>query len=206
MKKMKTIILAIASILMPWCASGQEMSFSKREDIIQKPVLSVKTNTLYWVALVPNVEAEVYLGKRLSINAESQFAWWSSNKKRFYYQFFSAGSEVRYWFREQNKLHGHYIGLYASAGLYDIMLKTNKNGFQGEFWSAGISYGYARPIGKNLSLEFGLGVGYLQSRYSRYERCTNCYERKSRETTRWVGPTKAKVALVWRIGRKGGGL
>lgn len=184
----------------PYCNSTETNSSIQHSE----PRFAIKTNTLYWVALTPNIEAEVFLRDKLSVNADIQFAWWSSYDKRRYYQIFSASPELRYWFAEKRRFHGHYAGVYGGGGLYDLMLKPQGNGYQGEFWSAGVSYGYMMPLGKRLSLEMGIGVGILSTNYRRYVWDGDCYLKKAREKTVWFGPTKARVSLVWIIGRGGG--
>ena len=68
------------------------------------------------------------------------------------------GLEGRYWLGSKEKrinsevLTGHFLGLYAGGGKYDLQWK--EDGYQGEFFiAAGISYGWATRIARNLHLE-----------------------------------------------------
>lgn len=178
-----------------------------------KPVLALKTNLLFDLALAPNVELELPLGRRdrWSLNAEWVFPWWLVDGDNYCFQVLSGGLEGRYWLGNRQKrapLSGHFLGLYAGAGMYDLQWRTN--GYQGEFYIAsGISYGYAMRIARRLSLEFSLGVGLLRTDYEHYHALDNnktlLWQDNGKYT--WLGPTKVKISLVWLLGgktRKGG--
>ena len=84
---------------------------------------------------------------------------------------------------------------------YDFQYDRSLN-YQGEYWSAGLTAGYAMPIGrkKRVNLEFSLSLGYLQSDYRHYQP-TGDYDKLIRDKynigkVSYFGPTKAKVSLV----------
>ena len=114
--------------------------------------------------------------------------------------------EGRYWLGNRSNrrvLTGHFFGLYAGGGKYD--LQWDKNGYQGEFFiAAGVSYGYSMRIVRNLNLEFSLGIGLLRTGYEHYHARdsyqTLLWQNNGRYT--WIGPTKAKISLVWMLNRK----
>lgn len=168
--------------------------------------MALKTNMLYDLVLLPNIEAEVYFKQRWSVNLEFQIAWWKNLQKDRFYQIWTAGPEVRYWLRGDATFCGHYLGAYASTAVYDLKYKTE--GYWSDYcYSAGLSWGYVQPIGKRLALEFGLGVGYVTTQYKkylRYEPMGAHYYYIGTNRAGYFGPTKAKVALVWRfnIGKK----
>ena len=128
------------------------------------PFLALKTNMLFDIALIPNIEVEVPVGKCWSLNGELMFPWWLFDNDKYCMQILSGGLETRYWLdnkKKRNILTGHFAGLYAGGGKYDLQWK--ENGYQGEFFiAAGISYGYAKRISRNLHLEFNLGIGVLR--------------------------------------------
>ncbi len=183
------------------------------------PLLALKTNLLFDAATILNVELEVPIKKRWSIAGEWIFPWWTNcngkeNSKRNRTQLLNGNLDVKYWFGDREKhrvLTGWFAGVYVGGGLYDLERKGT--GYQGEFFiAAGLSGGYAHPICKNLSMEYALGIGYLQTHYRHYKACWGVDERwhpvrKNSSTFTWVGPTKAKISLVWLINhkvRKGG--
>ncbi len=160
---------------------------------------ALKTNTLYWVALLPNAEFEFYVGKRFSVNLEYQGAWWSNESRHKFYRLVNAGPEVRWWFAQRDRFHGHFAGAYGNGGVYEWMNGPDK-GYQGNYIGGGLTYGYSFPLGKRLAMECSLGVGYVSAEYKRYHYDQGRYVYESTRHTSYIGPTKAKVALVWRFG------
>ena len=182
---------------------------------LRRPLFAVKTNLLFDLALMPNVEVEVPIGERWSLNGELMFPWWLFDHDKYCLQILMGGLEGRYWLGSRESrmnrevLTGHFLGLYAGGGKYD--LQWDRDGYQGEFFiAAGISYGYATKIARNLRLEFNIGIGLLRTNYEYYHTLDNyqtlLWQNNGRYT--WLGPTKAKVSLVWMLNRKvkkGGG-
>ena len=169
----------------------------------RRPLFAVKTNLLFDAALMPNIELEVPIGKRWSLNGEYMFPWWLINDDRYCLQILMGGLEVRYRPGKRSGrdvLTGHFIGLYAGGGKYD--LQWDKNGYQGEFFiAAGVSYGYAHSIARNLRLEYTIGIGLLRTDYRHYHSRDNhrtLLWQENGENT-WLGPTKLKISLVWLI-------
>ena len=181
-----------------------EVVVSEAEGPVEsKTVLAVKNNLLYDLALAPNLEVEIPVGKRWSLNAEYKCPWWLNSKHNFCYQLLSGGVEGRCWLgnrQKRNRLTGHFVGLYAEGGIYDFQWKGD--GYRGDYYgAAGVTYGYARQLARHLSLEFSFGIGYLTTEYKKY----TPYEGDIVWTTsgryNFIGPTKAKVSLVWLIKR-----
>ena len=169
----------------------------------RRPLFAVKTNLLFDAALMPNIELEVPIGKRWSLNGEYMFPWWLINDDRYCLQILMGGLEVRYRPGKRSGrdvLTGHFIGLYAGGGKYD--LQWDKNGYQGEFFiAAGVSYGYAHSIARNLRLEYNIGIGMLRTDYRHYHSRDNhrtLLWQENGEYT-WLGPTKLKISLAWLI-------
>ena len=169
----------------------------------RRPLFAVKTNLLFDAALMPNIELEVPIGKRWSLNGEYMFPWWLINDDRYCLQILMGGLEVRYRPGKRSGrdvLTRHFIGLYAGGGKYD--LQWDKNGYQGEFFiAAGVSYGYAHSIARNLRLEYNIGIGMLRTDYRHYHSRDNhrtLLWQENGEYT-WLGPTKLKISLVWLI-------
>lgn len=179
-----------------------------------KFIFALKTNLLFDAVLAPNIEVEFPLGKRWSVSAEYTFPWWLSKDNSKAMQMLSGGVEGRLWLGNREKhrvLCGHFVGFYTGGGIYDF--RYNSKGYQGEFYIAsGLSYGYGLQLNKSLNLELSLGLGYMVTDYRYYE----CKEDNTIRawqndgTYTWIGPTKAKVSLVWLLGngsrKKGGNL
>lgn len=179
-----------------------EVVMSETEEPVKdETVLAVKNNLLYDLALAPNIEVEIPVGKRWSLNAEYKCPWWLNSKHDFCYQLLSGGVEGRCWLgnrQKRNRLTGHFVGLYAEGGVYDFQLRGD--GYQGKYYgAAGVTYGYARQLARHFSLEFSLGIGYLTTEYKKYTPYEGDIVWTNSGRYNFIGPTKVKVSLVWLI-------
>ncbi len=182
-------------------AAVSELTAAKSADRLEYPRFAVKNNLLYDAILQPNVELEYYFAQRWSVNAGYQIAWWNFPAQDNFYQFQALNAEARYWFNKNGQFKGNYLGLAAGAGLYD--LKKSTTGYQGNYYTVGLSWGYMLPIKKRLAIEFGLTVGYMNTQYDKYERydpMDQHYVYEGTARTSYIGPTAAKLNLVWRFG------
>ena len=180
------------------------------------PFFALKTNLLFDIASAINIEAEVPFGKEKlwSVMVEWWTPWyvWHSNSRAFEFQ--TLGIELRRWFRSCRKglppLSGPFAGVYYNNGKYD--LEWNSEGDQGEFNSVGATVGYSFVLHKYFNLELSLSAGVFwgpRRHYIGMFNDTHLIWQYNANTT-YVGPTKAKISLVWLIGkgksnkRKGG--
>lgn len=206
---------------LPYINAGFILRFGKPQIYLGDylPSFALKTNLLFDLATALNFEIEFPIYNKFSVAAEWIFPWWTLdnhtvNSKRSRLQILNGNLEARYWFGNRNNkglLNGWFAGVYGGGGLYDVEWKGK--GVQGEFFiAAGLSGGYSHRIARNVSLEYSLGVGILSTDYRSYKAhfCEddNWYAiRDKRGRYTWIGPTKAKVSLVWMINefkKKGG--
>jgi outer membrane protein OmpA-like peptidoglycan-associated protein len=176
---------------------------------VKKPLFAIKTNLLFDLATVINVEAEVPIGRRWSVAGEWIFPWWLWESDQIAVQAEVASLEVRYWLGKyvtKQPLTGWFVGAHGGWGHYDFEWKDK--GYQGELWYAGLSGGYAHTINRSgtLRMEYSLGVGYMNSDYTRYipQKDSNgdWHLMRRKEAKRdYLGPTRAKVSLVWMLNR-----
>lgn len=171
-----------------------------------KPRFAVKTNMLYDLALAPNVEIEVPLGrnKQYSVMAEYTNPWFRLDKLNYSYEIQEAGVEFRRWFAPRCSgsrpwLCGTFLGLYAASLKYD--LEYNGTGNQGELISIGLSLGYSWPVSSRLNLEFSLAAGAALGNRRHYnaEFESSHLIYKYTKDMSYIGPTKLKFSLVWII-------
>ncbi|MDR0415170.1 MAG: DUF3575 domain-containing protein [Prevotellaceae bacterium] len=171
------------------------------------PVLSIKTNMLYDLALTPNIAAEIGIGRKWSVSAGFMCGWWLSRDWSFCWQAEAAEVEVRYWLGRSEyrpALTGWFVGTFAASGFYDFQLKRTE-GVQGKLkFTGGISGGYAYRLGQRWRLELLLGVGYLLSDYHRYTVAQNgdklvLLNSGSAKRLKAFFPLKAGVSLAWII-------
>ena len=162
---------------------------------------AVKTNTLYDLALVPNIGIELILGNRWSISANWMYSWWHNDTWHWYWRTYGGDIALRHWIGGSDRhLTGHHIGLYGQITTYDFEL--GKRGYLGDRWSyaGGMEYGWATSVGKRLNIDFTIGLGYLTGEYKEYLPIDGCYVWQATNMRRWIGPTKAEISLVWLWG------
>ncbi len=167
---------------------------------LTEPLLALKTNLLFDALATPNIEVEVPLNNRLSIMAEYWCPWWLDKYTGDCYQFMYGGLEGRYWFRkspDREVLTGHFLGLYAGFGLYDV--GRYEGGYQGELdYHAGLTYGYSFRLNRFLRLETSIGLGAMRTKYNHYIGTENVNAVLWQYSGRYMyfGPSKLKVSLV----------
>lgn len=184
-----------------------------KSDYRLKPIFAIKTNLLYDLASALNIELEVPIGKRLSFSGEWIFPWWllDTKNEQFCLQIMQGTLEARYWWGDRDKrspLTGWFTGVHAGLGLFDIQWRSK--GYQGDWLiSSGLSLGYAHNISSkgNLRMEYSLGAGYIRTHYDEYlpqKGADNKWHliRQKEGTFSFIGPTRAKISLVWMINRK----
>ena len=174
-----------------------------------KPLLALKTNMLYDLALAPNIEVEIPFGRnrRWSVMAEYLNPWWRLDKLNYAYEIQEAGVELRRWLTPRCDggrpwLSGSFLGLYVASAKYD--LEYNGVGDQGEIWSVGATWGYSWPIGRHWNLELSLSAGYVKGERRHYnaEFESSHLIYKYTKNISYFGPTKLKFSLVWILPSK----
>lgn len=203
-----------------------------------RELMSVKTNLLFDLAYmpgynrfcpIPNVAIEYYpLHGHFTYGASFDTPWWKHYSKHKYFQLRNYQVHTRYYLRrgdiEERKpgkgaaFKGFFFSAYAHAYLYNICF-SEKRGWEGEGWGAGIGAGYVMPIDRkeHWRLEFGLQLGYLNTLYDPYQwRCPvdpgtdidryyykwygNAKDFKKRQHSySWIGPTRVEITLSYDL-------
>ena len=190
-----------------------DQGFETPVDTDKKEVLfALKSNALFWVAGAPNFGIEYSFDDRWSICGDYVAPWSSSFATGLYYQLMMINAEGRYWFGNRDSkpvMTGFFAGASVGGGYYDFMLDNTRTGIQGEFYIlAGLSAGYSHSISSNdrVRLEYAVGLGYLQTRYRKYHYDDFDYVLDAPREQVWktsiLGPTQAKVSLVYLIYKK----
>lgn len=173
--------------------------------------LALRTNMLYDVALIPNIGAEVSLGKRWTASADWFYTWFSSDSRHRYWQGYGGYVTIRkylsspsYESTAYSLPRGHHLGIYALGLTYDV--EWGGRGYQADRFGfgGGVEYGYSLSIGRRLDLDFSIGVGFQDGEYKEYEPIDGRYVWQATRKRHWFGPTKAEVTLRWNIGKGGG--
>ena len=94
-------------------------------------------------------------------------------------------------------LEGWYASLSAGMGYYDF--QRNGNGYQGEEILGSLGIGYSLCFNEHWSLNFGIGVGPMYTRYRYYEGRSNNEHLMYRYSGKFTyfGVTDAKVTLTY---------
>ena len=196
--KLHRVVLVVALLLAT--ATGKAQSFA------------LKTNALYDLALIPNIGAEVALGKQWTVSADWMYTWFSSNNRHRYWQGYGGYLTVRRYFGSQTSdlrpltsaFSGHHLGAYVLGLTYDV--EWGGRGYQADHFGfgGGVEYGYALPVSSRLLLDFSVGIGFQDGEYKEYTPQDDHYVWQSTHKRHWFGPTKAEVTLKWVLGKKGG--
>lgn len=158
---------------------------------------ALKTNLLYCAALMPNLEIEWAFADRWSFVVEAQRAWYSKKSHHKVYHLSTIGPEVRFWAISRSRFHGMYVGAFGAWGRYD--LSNGKKGYEGEGYMGGLSLGYMWPIGSHLSLDAGIGVGYMHTRCKKYLPDATHSVYLLKKDIDYIGPLRLNLSLVWRF-------
>lgn len=171
------------------------------------PVFALKTNLLYaGAALTPNISVEFGVSRKSTVSLSGSYTWYGREKDKVedYKQFVHMilMPEYRYWLCE--RFNGHFFGVHALYGRYNIsghdvpLLFDKENRYDGHAYGGGVSYGYHLPLDRRWGLEFNIGVGYAYMNYDKFN-CSTCDRNAVKTTKHYFGPTRAGVTLVFLI-------
>lgn len=177
---------------------------------------AVGTNLLYDAALVPNVGVSLSWPGGWTSSAALTGAWWSDRSRDRVWRIYGIEAAVGHRFgpaAARSAFAGHRAGIYAQVLTFDFQFgdrgylggRPGGNLFERPVFGAGVEYGYTLPLGRRLAVDFSVGVGWLGGEYDEYERRDGHYVWLRTHRFDWIGPTRAAVTLVWRLGDKAGG-
>ena len=177
---------------------------------VKYPRFAVSTNVVYDLLGVtdgfrftPNVSLEFPIGNKWSTFIDYAFPWWVTKGNNQAWQILKWDIGSRYWLSHHNSkvpmdiLSGHFVGIDLGAGYYDI--EPEHKGWQGEFQTVGIEYGYAWKLGQAWRLDAYVGAGWLGTHYRYYVGDSTdqhlLYRNHGKMT--WLGPTKAGISIKY---------
>ena len=117
--------------------------------------ISLKTNTIDWVAMSPNLAVEARLSRRVSLQvgvSANPFSFSVFDARLSNYR---VEPELRYWFNRP--MARHFMALSATAAGFNLRYKDHR--CVGDAIGAGISYGYALVLSDHWNMEAEVGVG-----------------------------------------------
>lgn len=168
--------------------------------------IALKSNLLYDAIAVASLGVEAPMAPQWSLDVSGNLNAWTINGHRW--RHWLVQPEARYWLCD--RFQGHFFGLHAIAGQYNVGNIKNSvkflgtdfsdlthNRYQGWMAGAGIAYGYSWILAKHWNIEAELGVGWIYTRSDVYP-CAECGTRTDKgKVHNYVGPTKAAVNLVY---------
>ena len=146
---------------------------------------SIRTNTLDWIALTPNIGAEFTLGdKNWHRWTLGVYGRWNPSTKTHtptysVYDLTDVRGEVRRYWHARNRLRrSFFYGLYATYGSHNI--KLSETGYRGTHVALGLKAGTIAPLygyrnGSHLDLELALNVGAVLANQEEYQKTDGRY-------------------------------
>lgn len=177
--------------------SAEIVNDSLQTELKPRYQLALKTNLLYYAALLPNLELEWMINNKWSVALDGNVACYGDYDRNKSYRLYIIDTEARRWIKPREPWHGMYLGMFAGVGWYD--LENGGTGYYGEGVMTGVSFGYMWPVSKTLSFETGIGVGYMYTRYKEYIPLDGHHLYQRTKGLNYVGPLKLKFSLVWRF-------
>ncbi|KAA6350158.1 hypothetical protein EZS27_002424 [termite gut metagenome] len=193
----------------PSVAEGEtvEKVQEKKKDVVkQLPVrpkdpfrgwrFSLRTDLLYWLAVVPNAGLEW-----------NPFDHWSILVNGLYNRMVLGGGEKQYriemvspelrWHIGEDKRW--FTGVEFHTGKYNF--KLGETGYQGKMTGGGITGGYQVHLNPLFDMDFHLGLGYTKLEHDTYYRSSNgvLVRKETGLKKNFIGPTQAGVSFIWRI-------
>lgn len=168
--------------------------------------VGIKTNLIPDAALSPNLGIEIGLANKWTLDISGEVNFWDVNNHKW--KHWLAQPEIRYWLCD--RFAGHFFGLHAIGGQYNVGNIKNSIHFLGSDFSqlthyryqgwgagAGIAYGYAWPLSKHWNFEAEIGIGWIYTRFDKYP-CADCGTRlEHNKAHNYVGPTKAALSFEY---------
>lgn len=192
------LLLILLIFLFPTLSKGEEIedfqTIGPQSSLHQD--LRLKTNLLPWCLTIPNIGAEYAVGDKWSIALDLWWCPWKLSDK-FSVKTLAILPEGRWWLKTNNK--GSFFNIHLNVAWYNV--RANDYRYQDTsrpLLGAGIGYGYRLGLNKRLSLEFEIGAGMANTKYSRYYNIPNGALKDTRITTYW-GIDRASVALTYFI-------
>lgn len=174
---------------------------------VAAPKIALKTNVLSDATCSISLGGEMIVAPRWSVDFGWQFNNWSFKEGKRW-KHWLVQPEARYWLCDA--IAGHFVAGHLIGGMYNFghinipvnflgsdLRKLKDNRYQGWGLGAGIAYGYSWAFAKHWNLEAEIGIGYIFTRYDRFE-CDGCGAKlESDQNHSYFGPTKLALNIVY---------
>lgn len=174
---------------------------------VKTEIIALKNNLLYDAALTPNLQVEVVLSRRWTIELGAGFNPFPLDDAKIpKWRHLMVSIAPRYWFC--NAFHRDFLSFNAAYAHFNVagdaypvawMYPEVKNyRYQGDAVMAGVSYGWHWAISPHFSIELEAGVDAGYAWFDEYK-CEQCGE-KRRSSGRWLVLPKVGLSLVVPLG------
>ena len=198
--KMAAAVVLLIAAMLPDRTAAQEVYMLDDNHT----AVSIHTNTLYWLALSPNIGMELQTDMGLALQLDYVGAWWNSNTRQHYFSNYGFQTELRYYIGSPGQrvpYTRHHVGLYMQLATFDF--EFGGTGYQcsslERTWGIGAAYGYSIPVSRRWSLDLTAGIGWFQSKYDVYDPYDGQYIRTNTKRLRFFGPTRLEASFVYHI-------
>lgn len=177
-------------------ASGNDGVANEPDKNFRGRYVAVKTNVAPWAMGVVNVEGEIQVGSRLSVDLP---VWWSPYfiSDKFALRTFLVQPECRYWLKTPGR--GHFLGVHAGVAWFNLRLDDSRyQDVDTPLLNGGISYGYSLRLNNHLDTEFTIGAGYVNTKYDRYYNIHNGALIDTRRTS-YFGIDRIGISIVYHF-------
>lgn len=178
--------------------------------VVRAQKFGIKNNLLFDGAMVPNLGAEVGLGKKTTLDGNFSINPFTHNHVNRKYKIWIAQPELRFWSCE--RFNGFFWGIHAHGGefnfgrVYNPFIVNPSNSkeeqmnhrYEGYFYGAGLSLGYQWVLSKRWNFELSLGVGWAHLVFDKFD-CAQCGNKIKSSEADFVGPTKATMSFIYMI-------
>lgn len=159
--------------------------------------MALKTNIAYDAIGVLNLDYEVQVHSRMTVDIPVMWSLWDAKPDKAL-RVAAIQPELRWWMGQETG-KGHFFGLHAHVGWYNLKWDDRRYQDTGRpLVGAGLSYGYKLPLSEHWGAEFTVGFGYANMKYDTYYNIDNGAQIDTRIRHYW-GPTKVGASLVYRF-------
>ena len=159
--------------------------------------MALKTNVAYDAIGVLNLDYEIQVHSRMTVDIPVMWSLWDAKPDKAL-RIAAIQPELRWWMGQKTG-KGHFFGLHAHVGWYNLKWDDRRYQDTGRpLAGAGLSYGYKLPLSEHWGAEFTVGFGYANMKYDTYYNVDNGAQIDTRIRHYW-GLTKLGASLVYRF-------
>lgn len=205
------ILIWLIFIFTPLSLNSQELNKSGRTKRVNPVVISIGTNLIYDILLMPNLEIEYYLkNPKYTLQVEATIPWYKRESKHQYFQIQRYIGHFNYY---PFSNRGWHFSPYFEGGVYDLEERLgwfpfkhkNHQGFKGWFIGSGIAVGYSikpQRVSK-IRLDFKIAFGFIHTRYKEYIAKSDLYPFQLSIKRNIFAPTQIGATIKYEIRKRG---